>query len=324
MVAIAGDGPLDELGRARVDRLRAEVAFAQNRGGEAPSLLLDAARKLETLDRPLSRNTYLDAWAAALFAGSLAGEGGSLLEVSRAVAASPDPEGPGLPCDVLLTGLALVFTEGRPAAVPVLRRAVASFAGADVSEEELLRWGWLASRAAIWIWDFEQGLEIGMRAVRLARRSGALEALAVVDNACGQVAAASGDFASAALLMAEVDNLKEATSTRIAPHAAIALAGLRGQEPSTSALIAGVIAHSTSVGQGTALQYAWWAKSVLLNGLGRYDEALSAAVEAIEHTPELYIAAWASSELIEAATRTDHDELAGEALIRLGSARRRL
>ena len=55
-----------------MDLLQAELAFAQNRGGDAPLLLLQAARKLETLDVRLSRNTYLEAWGAALFAGRLA------------------------------------------------------------------------------------------------------------------------------------------------------------------------------------------------------------------------------------------------------------
>jgi DNA-binding CsgD family transcriptional regulator/tetratricopeptide (TPR) repeat protein len=301
-----------------VDRLRAEVAFAQERGGEAPLLLLEAARKLETLDVRLSRNTYLDAWAAALFAGRLAGAGGSLLDVSRAVATAPDPVDPRLPCDLLLEGLSSVFTDGRPAAVPMLRRAVAAFASTEVSAEEVLRWGWLASRAANMIWDYDRGLEIGMRAVRLARDSGALEALAVVDNACGQAAAAAGDFARAALLIAEVDTLKDATNTRIAPHAALVLAGIRGDEASAAELIASVIAQATVGGQGAAVQYAWWASSVLMNGLGRYEEALAAAVEASEHTPELYIASWALNELIEAAMRTDHPELARDALDRLG------
>ena len=317
LVAAAESGPLDDLGRARVDRLQAEIAFAQNRGSEAPLMLLEAARKLETLDVRLSRNTYLDAWAAALFAGRLAGEGGSLLDVSRAVGTAPAPVGPRCPCDLLLEGLALVFTEGRRAAVPVLRRAVAAFSSADVSQEEVLRWGWLASRAANLIWDYDGGLEIALRAVRLARDAGALEALAVVDNACGQAAAVGGDFARAALLMAEVDTLKEATGTRIAPHAALALAGIRGHEAVASELIADVMAHATEGGQGTAVQYAWWARAVLMNGLGRYEEALAAAVEASEHTPELFIASWALVELIEAAMRSDHDELASDALERL-------
>jgi hypothetical protein len=61
---------LDELGRARVDLLRGQIAFASNWGAEAPALLLTAARQLESLDPVLARETYLDAWGAAYFAGS--------------------------------------------------------------------------------------------------------------------------------------------------------------------------------------------------------------------------------------------------------------
>ena len=280
MVAVAEAGPLDELARARVDRMRAEVAFAQDRGGDASLLLVRAARKLEAWDVRQSRDTYLDAWAAALFAGGLAREGGTLHDVSHAAATAPEPSGAVLPCDLLLDGLATVFTVGRPAAVPTLRRAVAAFASREVSDEEVLRWGWLATRAANVVWDYDRGLEIGVAAGRLARDSGALEALAVVDNACGQASVFGGDFARAALLAAEVDTLKEATSTRIAPHAALALAGARGHEAVAADLIAGAIERATLAGQGTALQYARWARAVLMNGLGRYDEALTEAVAA--------------------------------------------
>lgn len=317
LLVAAEAGPLDELGRARVDLLEAEVAFAERRGSDAPPLLLQAARKLETLDVRLSRSTYLDAWAAALFAGGLAGTGGSLLDVSRAAATAPEITDPALPCDLLLDGLAMIYTDGRAAAAPVLRSAVAAFSGTEVSEEELLRWGWLATRAANLIWDYDCCLEIGTRAAQLARDCGALEALAVVANACGQAAAFGGDLASATLYIAEVDDLKEATGTRIAPHAAIALAGIRGDEAGAAQLIEGVITQATAAGQGAAVQYAHWATSVLMNGLGRYDAALVAAVQATEQTPELHIASWALSELIEAATRTENRGLAEGALTRL-------
>jgi DNA-binding CsgD family transcriptional regulator len=318
LLAAAEVGPLDEYARARLDRLKAEAAFAQNRGSDAPLLLLRAARKLETLDLRLSRKTYLEAWTAGLFAGRMASAGGSLLDVSRAVATAPRAD-PPRPSDVLLDGLALVFIDGRPAAAPVLRRAVAAFASTDVAVEEALRWGFLASRAANFVWDYDRCLEIGKRTVQLARDSGALEVLAAADNACGQAAAFGGDFASVELLMAEVDAVKEATGTRIGPYAAIALAGIRGREAGASELIDGVIMEATAGGQGTAVQYALWARSVLMNGLGRYEEALAAAVEASEHTPELFIASWALSELIESATRTGNAELAKCALTRLGA-----
>jgi DNA-binding CsgD family transcriptional regulator len=316
LLAAAEAGPLDELGRARVDLLRAEVAFAEKRGGDAPLLLLQAARKLEPLDVRLARDTYLDAWAAALFAGHLANAGGGLLDVSRAVATAPGPADP-LPCDLLLDGLALIFTEGRPAATPVLRRALAAFAGPEVSVAEMLRWGWLATRAANFLWDYDHGLGIGMRAVQDARDAGALEVLAATDNACGQIAAFGGELASAVVLTAEVEAVKEATRTRIPPHAAIAVAGIRGREAEATELLDGVITAATAAGQGTAVQYARWANSVLMNGLGRYEDALASAVEASNHTQELYIAAWALSELIEAGTRTGSTELAEGALTRL-------
>jgi hypothetical protein len=49
LLAVAELGPLDELQRARAERLRARLSFAQRRGGDAPSLLLRAARRLEPL-----------------------------------------------------------------------------------------------------------------------------------------------------------------------------------------------------------------------------------------------------------------------------------
>ena len=318
LLATAEAGPLDELGRARIHLLRAEIVFAQSRGGNAPLLLLQAARKLEPLDARLSRNTYLDAWGAALFAGHLASAGGSLLDVSRAATTAPEPADRALPCDLLLDGLALIFTEGTSVAEPLLRRAIAAFANSEASVEEVLRWGWLAARAAIWLWDYDSGLEIPTRAVQIARDSGALEVLAVADNVCGQAAVWGGDFELAALLTAEVEAVKEATGSRIGPYAAISLAGLRGRETEASELIERVIKGAAASGQGTAVQYAHWANSVLMNGLGRYEVALAAAAEATRGTPELFVAVWALGELIEAATRTGNAEHASDALARLG------
>jgi DNA-binding CsgD family transcriptional regulator len=316
LLAAAEAGPLDALRRARVVLLKAELAFAQNRGGDdAPRLLLEAAKGLQTLDVRLSRDTYLEAWAAALFAGRMA-SGDSLLNVSRAVATATPPD-PELPSDVLLDGLALIITEGRRAAAPVLRRAVAAFASPEVSVEQMLRWGWLASRAANLLWDHDRSLEIGERAVQLARDSGALEALAVADNACGQATAFAGDLATAALLVAELEAVREATGTRIGPHAALVLAGFRGKAAEALDLIERSITDASVVGQGATVQYAYWAKSVLMNGLGRYEDALAAAAKASEDVPQLHLAMWALSELIEAATRTGDTELAQRGLARL-------
>ena len=60
LLAAAQAGPLDELGRARLDVLRAQIAYAQNRGNDAPPLLLRAAKRLESLDVGLARQNNLD------------------------------------------------------------------------------------------------------------------------------------------------------------------------------------------------------------------------------------------------------------------------
>jgi ATP/maltotriose-dependent transcriptional regulator MalT len=155
--------------------------------------------------------------------------------------------------------------------------------------------------------------------VQLARDAGALEVLAVADNVYGQAAVWGGDFELAALLVAEVEAVKDATGSRIGPYSAISLGGFRGRESEASELIDGVVEGATAGGQGTAVQYAHWAKSVLLNGLGRYEEALTEAVRAAESAPQIFIATWALSELIEAASRTGNAEQARDALARLGA-----
>ena len=132
---------------ARVDLLRGQIAFASGMGGDAPPLLLKAAARLEPLDLDLARETYLNAWGAAMFAARLA-DAGDLREVSRAARAAPAPAHPPRSVDLLLDGLALVVTDGRAAAAPVLRQAAAAFASADTPVEERLRWAWLATMAA--------------------------------------------------------------------------------------------------------------------------------------------------------------------------------
>src|SRR3954468_87603 len=316
LLARAEAGELDELQRARADLLRAELAYATNRGSDAPPLLVRAARQLERLDVRLARETYLDAWSAALFAGRLASAGG-LLDVSRAARRAPGPAHSPRASDLLLDGFALVFTEGRAAATPVLRRAAAAFAGADASVEEVLRWGWLATAAAAYVWDYDTCLAAAPRGVELARDAGALEVLAVAVNVLGQAATLGGDFAGAAQLIAEADAVVQATGAHVAPYGALVHAGFHGREAEAFPLIDSTIAEATAGGQGTAVQYARWARAVVMNGLGRYGEALRAATEASDDTPQLFVSMWSLSEVVEAGVRSGDTDAATRALARL-------
>lgn len=88
LLTIARGGPVDELQRARIDLLDAQLAFASSRGNEATPLLLAAARRLESLNLELTRQTYLDAFSAAQFAARL-NDGVGVAEVARAARAAP-------------------------------------------------------------------------------------------------------------------------------------------------------------------------------------------------------------------------------------------
>jgi hypothetical protein len=314
LVATAERGPLDQLQRARLDLLRAEARYSESRGSEAPALLLRAAKTLDALDPKLARETYLDAWSAALFAGRLASTCG-LDDVSREALPALRGTGAPRPSDLLLEGFARAFSDGRATAAPVLERAATG-----VSTEEVLRWGWLATAAAVMVWDYETCLAVATRGVQLAREAGALTVLAVSVNVMTQALVLGGEFGKAALLVAEADGVTEATGTQVAPYGALVLAGLQGREADATKLIDGSIRAFTAGGQGTAVQYAHWARSVLLNGLGRHGEALSAAARASDDTPELFVAVWAAVELLEAAIRSDQPEVANRALERIVAA----
>src|SRR4051812_45893441 len=140
LLALAEASTQDELQAAHAELLRGQIAFASSMGPTAPPLLLEAARRLERLDPELARDTYLDAWGAAFFAGRMA-SAGSLVEVSRAAKSAPRSTRPLRPSDLVLDGLTTLFTEGHAAAAPLLRRATAAFADEASPGQENFRWG---------------------------------------------------------------------------------------------------------------------------------------------------------------------------------------
>ena len=104
------------------------------RGRDAPPLLLDAARRLEPLDATLARETYLEAFAAALSADRLV-LGADAREIAAAVLAA-GWERSTRASDLLLDGLALVTREGYAAGAPALKIALHAFRDEPLSEED--------------------------------------------------------------------------------------------------------------------------------------------------------------------------------------------
>jgi DNA-binding CsgD family transcriptional regulator len=315
LVAAAQAGPLDDCQRARLDLLTARIASASNRGSDAPSLFLKAARDLEPLDLALARETYLEALTAAMLAGRLAA-GGDVREVAEAALALPPALPPARAPDLLLDGLALLITQGSTTAVPGLKRAMAACRSAEVTDEEALRW-WQAPHAAGHIWDYESMDVLSARQAKLARELGALTGLPMALISRAYVHLFAGEFAEASSLAAEVHAVSEATGTSTAPYAAVTLAAFQGREAQTVALVAAGARDAQRCGEGKALTFFEWATAVLCNSLGRYEEALAAAQQACDNPFATFHVSWSLAELVEAAARTGRPEAASPALSRL-------
>jgi DNA-binding CsgD family transcriptional regulator len=318
LLALAEAGPLDELDQVRAQLLRGQVTFAVTRGGEAPQLLLEAAKRLEPLDGALARETYLDAFAAALFADRLT-RGVGAREIAEAVLAAQWGEGSRRSpraFDLLLEGLAVVTVDGYAAGAPTLKRALREFHDEPMSDEEALRWLWLACRAARALGEEAISDELTERHVRLAREAGELSLLPIALAERFSLQLFLGNLLAAEALVLETELVAAATGSRLAPQRAL-LAALRGEEAKATALIEAGRREVVDRGEGLWLVITEWASAVLFNGLGRYEEALAAAEQAVRHPHELGVSTWVQPEFIEAAARSGHPERAAGPLRRL-------
>jgi DNA-binding CsgD family transcriptional regulator len=317
LLATAELTPLDELQRARMQRLRAQIAFALRRGSDAPALLLDAAKRLVPLDPGLARETCLEALAAAIFAGRL----GNGRDVLRVVRAAPPAAQPPAAADLLLNGLATRVTQGYAAAVAPLRGALEAFRQDGGDSPANNRWLWLACRVAADLWEHEIWDELATSGVRRAREVGALSIFPMSASYRAGVHVHAGEYAEASALLEEAYAVAQATHTALLVQARQMVAAWRGNEAQALELIEAGRPDAAARGQGMALSMIECANAALFNGLGRYDEALAPAQRACAQD-DLSLYALALVELIEAAVRTNRPELAATALERLSERTR--
>ena len=136
----------------------------------------------------------------------------SLDRASAALRAAPAPDPPRAG-ELLLTGQALVITDGRAAGVPVLKQALSAFRSEPISGEEEMRGLLYACLVAIGLWDDESWHLLSERYVRLARDAGALTVLplALEMHCASQVNA--GEFAAAQALIDEADAITAAAGS---------------------------------------------------------------------------------------------------------------
>ena len=328
LLAIAELAPLSDLQRAKAARLRAQMEFARSRGAEAeaPRLaepaaqLLDAARGLETLDDDLARETYLEALAAAMYAGRL-GAPEAQANVAEAALAAVGRAAAPRPIDLLLKGMAERICGGARAGLDTLETALELMCTQTQQDErECLRWLSLAypipECAAAEVWNDELWHRMATETVRRAREAGALTLLPTALIASAGFRVVSGEFASAATLIEEANAIIAAVGHRPLRYHLMTLAAWRGNPDGVVGMLDKVAADGTAKGEGRAVGMSAFFGAILYNGLGRYEEALAAARQACEDT-DLGTHNWSLTELIEAAAHTGQRQTAEQALRRL-------
>jgi DNA-binding CsgD family transcriptional regulator len=311
LLAAAELGPLDPVQQAGAERLRAKAAFALNAGRAAVPPLLEGARRLEALDPAAARQTYLAAIGAAVNAGRLGSDDlRRAAEAARGVPPGEEPAG------ILLAGLMAWVLEGHAAAVPLFTRGLAA-----VTADNDVDLAWLTGAVVHEVWDdvaFQTRTE---RAVGYARETGILSLLPTALTFRATALIHAGRFADASDLLDEAEALGNVTGSSPHPATAVILAAYRGREEPALELNDALLRDAEAHGLGWLHAVAGYSRALLYNGLGQYQAAMQAGLEAARYE-DLAVVQWSLAELVEAAARAGDASVAAQARDRLAARTR--
>jgi DNA-binding CsgD family transcriptional regulator len=313
LLHVAAAGPLDELHYALLQQLRGRVAVHLNRSAEAVPRLVDAAKRLESVDPELARDAHLEALYAASVAGRL---GPGMAEAAQAARVAPPPPSALDGIDLLVAGLAVRFTDGYSASAPILMRALVALPGWEPRYEESMRAPWLAVRAAVDLFDDESWHVLASSHTKAARSFGALGVLPISLTYLADLRVLEGRLDAAAALADDAESMFDATRSRRISGARLLLAACRGDGDQAESVIAQAERDANARGEGVVLTYGEHARAVLNNGLGEYQAALAASQRS-SAADELGVSTRSLVELVEAADRCGDPVVAAQALQRL-------
>jgi DNA-binding CsgD family transcriptional regulator len=316
MVSISAENDSEHVG-ARIALLRAKLAFAINRGRDAPPLLLAAAERLSRLDPLLSRETYLAALMAAMNVGRLPADERSMARsIAEAARSAPPAAEPPRAVDLLLDGLVVRLTDGYAAAAPLLTRGLREYLREDALGTADPRWHGVTHRVCLDLFDRAASNALAARQVEMLRAAGELTVLPAVLYQYAGLCITEGRFNQATGLIVEAEAVIAATGAP--PLASIRpyLAAYRGQEQLCRTLVESAIGDATIRGEGGEVTVALCSKAILHNSYGQYAEALEACA-AVSSFDDVGNYGYMLVEMIEAATRCGEGQVAAEALERL-------
>ncbi|GFG49294.1 helix-turn-helix transcriptional regulator [Mycolicibacterium agri] len=296
----ASNGVEDELLSAKTDLLRAKAAFAASRGGEATSLLLATAKRLDDLDPELAKETYFEALTTAILAGRLANTPDTnVMGVAGAARHAATTDGAQRVVDLMLDALVTRVTDGYTAGTPVLKRAIEEFVRCDAADAVDLRWYDMATRICLDLFDHDAFGRIAARQLERLRAAGVLALLPVGLATSAAAAIFGGRLAEAAAHLAEAEAITTAIGGPPLRRSDPLLAAYRGQEARCREMAQatdGAVDH----GQGLSIAAGLFALAVLHNGMGQYAEALKACETALEYD-DFAVVNYTLAETVEAA-----------------------
>ncbi|BBZ41348.1 helix-turn-helix transcriptional regulator [Mycobacterium conspicuum] len=315
-ILAAVPGTESELFSARVDLVRAKIAFAARRGRDAPPLLLTAAEKLRPIDAALARDAYLEALVAAMIVGRLhADPAGSADAIAAAARQLPPPSEPAS-ADLLLDGLVVRLTKGHAAAAPLLGGAISKYLAEDAAGTADPRSHDITLRVLLDLFDQDTYNYLNARQLELLRNAGELTVLPAALTTYAGSCVTAGDFAQAQDLLEQSDAISAATGAP--PHNSIKtyLAACRGQEQLARQLAQTTISEASERGEGSEITVVLFALAVLHNGLAQYDEAFTACATALEYD-DVGMYGHLLNEMVEAAARSGEAHAAAAAAAQL-------
>jgi DNA-binding CsgD family transcriptional regulator len=308
----------DPGARAHALCMEGAIRYAEGRGGDTPGLLFDAAIALREIDARLARETFMNAFHAAMWAGNLT-SGTRMVDVAEAARALPPPDGESTTPSLLLSGFTERLTTGYPSAVEWWRRASGGYPD-ELDGRPVPQWLGMVWVATGELFDFESHLAVARERSRLAREQGALGTLPVALSCQGWSEHLAGRTDVAEALTAEAREIAAAIGTPAMPGAheimRMAMLSWRGLEEETRRLGDAAMADAVARGQGFGVSIAHLQLMTLELGLGRYEEARLFGLELFK-ADALYLGGINLADLIEAAVRCDDLDTARAALERL-------
>ena len=306
LLASARARGLDDRLLAHAQLLRGQIDLYLAHGGDAPALLLGAARALKRFDAPLSRETYLEAVQSAGFAGLLS-PGATVGSIARAALAEAPAVERMRPVDLLLDAICRFYTDGAAAAAPAARAANEALLADHALSQETVRWMVLGANLAFETFDDELVVALTERAVTIARESGRVLLFVMAAWMLTGAKTLSGDLVGADALFREAKAVAEAADAPVPEFALLGVTAWRGDIERSEELAASLVRAAKDRNEGHVLRFVDGITALLRNSTGEYRAALDLCQRMLEGDNPTY-GIVVAFEYGESASRAGTDE----------------